>query len=110
MRALSFRSNYFLINQYLTKKVHFIIDIDKAIVEADLIFISVNTPTKTYGLGKGRAPDLKYIESAARNIAKVAKHNKIVVEKSTVPVKAAESINWILRANQTNGSRFQVRE
>lgn len=50
----------------------------------------VNTPTKTYGLGKGRAPDLKYIESAARNIATVAKQDKIVVEKSTVPVKAAE--------------------
>ena len=50
----------------------------------------VNTPTKNFGLGKGRAPDLKYIESAARNIANVAREDKIVVEKSTVPVKAAE--------------------
>lgn len=82
-------------------------DIETAIDEAELIFISVNTPTKTFGNGRGRAADLKYVESAARMIAKVAKSNKIVVEKSTVPVRAAESIMHILKANQkqsTNNS------
>ncbi|XP_074651730.1 UDP-glucose 6-dehydrogenase-like [Tubulanus polymorphus] len=83
-------------------------DIDKAVTEADLIFISVNTPTKTFGLGKGRAPDLKYIEAAARRIATVSQSSKIVVEKSTVPVRAAESITNILRANLKPGIKFTV--
>ena len=56
----------------------------------------MNTPTKTYGVGKGRAPDLKYIESAARTIARVAQAEKIIVEKSTVPVKAAERFDVVL--------------
>ncbi|XP_047137980.1 UDP-glucose 6-dehydrogenase isoform X1 [Hydra vulgaris] len=90
------------------KNLFFSTNINEAIEQADLIFISVNTPTKTYGLGKGRAPDLKYIEAAARNIAKIARKSKIIVEKSTVPVKAAESISRILSANQTNDVRFQV--
>ena len=58
--------------------------------------LQVNTPTKTYGVGKGRAPDLKYIESAARTIARVAQAEKIIVEKSTVPVKAAERFDVML--------------
>lgn len=78
-------------------------DIDTAIKEAELIFISVNTPTKTFGNGRGRAADLKYVESAARMIARVAQSDKIVVEKSTVPVRAAESIMHILRANHKPG-------
>lgn len=82
------------------KNLFFSNDIETAIDEAELIFISVNTPTKTFGNGRGRAADLKYVESAARMIAKVAKSNKIVVEKSTVPVRAAESIMHILKANQ----------
>ncbi|CAI8009152.1 UDP-glucose 6-dehydrogenase, partial [Geodia barretti] len=73
----------------------FTTDTETAIIEADLIFISVNTPTKTFGVGKGRAPDLKFVESAARKIAEIAKQPKIVVEKSTVPVKAADSIKKI---------------
>lgn len=81
--------------------------IDRAIQEADLIFISVNTPTKTYGFGRGRAADLKYVESCARHIAKVSKGFKIVVEKSTVPVRAAASISSILSSN-TSESSFQV--
>ena len=56
----------------------------------------MNTPTKTYGVGKGRAPDLKYIESAARTIARVSQAGKIIVEKSTVPVKAAERFDEML--------------
>ncbi|MFA7467569.1 MAG: nucleotide sugar dehydrogenase [Desulfotomaculaceae bacterium] len=71
-------------------------DIDRAILEADMIFISVNTPTKTYGKGKGMAADLKFVESCARQIAAVATSDKIVVEKSTIPVRTASSIKNIL--------------
>ena len=77
------------------KNLFFTTNDDAAIIEADLIFISVNTPTKTFGVGKGRAPDLKYVETAARKIADISKQAKIVVEKSTVPVKAADSIKKI---------------
>lgn len=71
-------------------------EIDKAIDESEMIFISVNTPTKTYGKGKGMAADLKYVELCARNIADVAKTDKIVVEKSTLPVRTAQAIKSIL--------------
>uniref|UniRef100_A0A8D0G1A9 UDP-glucose 6-dehydrogenase n=1 Tax=Sphenodon punctatus TaxID=8508 RepID=A0A8D0G1A9_SPHPU len=82
-------------------------NIDEAVREADIIFISVNTPTKTFGLGKGRAADLKYIEACARRIAEVATGYKIVVEKSTVPVRAAESIQRIFNANTKSDLSFQ---
>ena len=85
-----------MVHKVRGKNLFFSTDVKPAIEEADLIFISVNTPTKTFGVGKGRAPDLKYVESAARRIAEVATTPKIVVEKSTVPVKAAESITKIL--------------
>ena len=71
----------------------------------------MNTPTKTFGLGKGKAADLKYVELAARMIADTVEEGqgrKIVVEKSTVPVKAAESISNILRHNIKPGVTFQV--
>ncbi|XP_064636878.1 UDP-glucose 6-dehydrogenase-like [Lineus longissimus] len=90
------------------RNLFFSTDIDKAILDSDLIFISVNTPTKNFGLGKGRAADLKYVEAAARRIADVAKCSKIVVEKSTVPVRAAQSISRILQANQNQGVRYTV--
>lgn len=90
------------------KNLFFSTDIETAIQEADLIFISVNTPTKTFGNGKGRAADLKYVENAARMIAEIATGDKIVVEKSTVPVRAAESIMNILRANHKPGVSYQV--
>lgn len=90
------------------KNLFFSTDIDKEIEEADFIFISVNTPTKTYGVGKGMAADLKYVEACARRIAAVAKSNKIVIEKSTVPVKAAASIQRILSANMHLDIKFQV--
>ncbi|XP_041750240.2 UDP-glucose 6-dehydrogenase-like isoform X2 [Coregonus clupeaformis] len=83
-------------------------DIDEAIKNADLVFISVNTPTKTFGIGKGRAADLKYIEACARRIADVSIGCKIVVEKSTVPVRAAESIRRIFNANTKSSFNFQV--
>ena len=88
---------YEIVKQVRGKNLHFSTNVEAAVEAADLIFISVNTPTKTFGVGKGRAPDLKYIESAARKIAEVTKSPKIVVEKSTVPVKAAESITKILQ-------------
>ena len=73
--------------------------VDKHICEADMIFISVNTPTKTSGKGKGYAADLKYIEACAKQIAKVSKTDKIIVEKSTVPVRTSEKIKEILKLN-----------
>lgn len=90
------------------KNLFFSTEVHLAIKEADLIFISVNTPTKTFGNGRGRAADLKYVEGAARMIAEVADGNKIVVEKSTVPVRAAESIMTVLKANQRPGVSYQI--
>ena len=81
---------------------------DKAVQEADLIFISVNTPTKRTGHGAGSAFDLGFIESATRKIAEVAATNKIVIEKSTVPCRTAESVRDILTANARPGVRFDV--
>ena len=89
------------------KNLFFSTDVDKAIDAADLIFISVNTPTKTYGTGKGMAADLKHIELCARQIAKVAKTDKIIVEKSTLPVRTAEALKSILD-NTGNGVQFQI--
>ncbi|MDP2527922.1 UDP-glucose 6-dehydrogenase [Maribacter dokdonensis] len=89
------------------KNLFFSTEVDKAIDEAQMIFISVNTPTKTYGKGKGQAADLKYIELCARNIAKVAKDDKIVVEKSTLPVRTAQAIQNILD-NTGNDVKFEI--
>jgi UDPglucose 6-dehydrogenase len=89
------------------KNLFFSSDVDKAILDSDMIFLSVNTPTKTSGAGAGRAADLRYVESCARQIAKVAKGDKIVVEKSTLPVRTAESIKQILTAN-AKGRNFQI--
>lgn len=82
-------------------------DIKSAIRTADIIFVSVGTPTKQYGKGAGRAADLKYIEAAARMIAEVAEGPKIIVEKSTLPVRTASALLTILRSNSTKAS-FQV--
>ncbi|MGO1788529.1 MAG: nucleotide sugar dehydrogenase [Sphingobacterium sp.] len=89
------------------RNLFFSTDVDKAINEADMIFISVNTPTKTYGKGKGQAADLKFIELCARQIAAVAKDDKIVVEKSTLPVRTAEALKNILD-NTGNGVNFHI--
>jgi len=96
-----------IVSESRGKNLFFSTDVDKAIHEADMIFISVNTPTKTYGKGKGQASDLKYIELCARNIARVAVDNKIVVEKSTLPVRTAETIKSILD-NTGNGVDFEI--
>jgi UDPglucose 6-dehydrogenase len=82
-------------------------DIEQAIREADIIFVCVGTPTKTYGEGAGHAADLRYVELAARTIADVARGSKIVVEKSTVPVRTAEALRTILGANAIHGT-FEI--
>lgn len=89
------------------RNLFFSTDVEKAIDEADMIFISVNTPTKTYGIGKGMAADLKYIELCARQIAEVSKSDKIVVEKSTLPVRTAAALRDILDSTG-NGVKFQI--
>lgn len=89
------------------RNLFFSTEVEKGIDQAQMIFISVNTPTKTYGLGKGMAADLKYIELCARQIASVAKDDKIVVEKSTLPVRTAEAVKNILD-NTGNGVQFQI--
>lgn len=89
------------------RNLFFSTDVNKAIEEADMIFISVNTPTKTYGKGKGQAADLKYIELCARQIAAVANTDKIVVEKSTLPVRTAAALKSILE-NTGNGVKFDI--
>lgn len=88
-----------VVKQCRRRNLFFSTDIEKHVAEADIVFVSVNTPTKTQGLGAGKAADLTYWESAARMIADVSKSNKIVVEKSTVPVKTAEAIEKILTHN-----------
>ncbi|KAI8926717.1 UDP-glucose/GDP-mannose dehydrogenase family, NAD binding domain-containing protein [Entophlyctis helioformis] len=90
------------------RNLFFTTDIDKAIEEADIIFVSVNTPTKKSGIGAGYAADLAYVESATRRIAQVARSSKIVVEKSTVPCRTAESMRTILEANSRDGIRFDI--
>jgi UDPglucose 6-dehydrogenase len=89
------------------RNLFFTTDVNAAIAKADMIFISVNTPTKTYGKGKGMAADLKYVELCARQIAEVATTDKIIVEKSTLPVRTAETIKTILE-NTGNGVKFQI--
>jgi UDPglucose 6-dehydrogenase len=89
------------------RNLFFSTEVDRAIDAAEMIFISVNTPTKTYGAGKGMAADLQYVELCARQIAKVSTSNKIVVEKSTLPVKTAEAIKDILD-NTGNGIHFEI--
>ena len=99
-----------LIKKNRGKNLFFSHDVNKSISEADIIFISVNTPTKTTGLGAGFASDLRWVESCTRNIASFAEGHTIIVEKSTVPVKTAEVIKSILDANQNtnNNKSFSI--
>merc|ERR1712125_174743 len=82
------------------KNLFFSTDVKGAIEEADIIFASVNTPTKIKGVGAGRAADLRYIESVGRTVAQYANRPKIIIEKSTVPVKTAEALQRVVSANQ----------
>ena len=73
------------------RNLHFSTDVDAAISTADMVFISVNTPTKVKGLGAGQASDLRWVEACARQVAKASSGHTIVVEKSTLPVRTAEA-------------------
>ncbi|CEQ42448.1 SPOSA6832_04265 [Sporobolomyces salmonicolor] len=117
-----------IVKAHRGKNLFFDTDIDKAIIEADLIFVSVNTPTKKSGVGAGYAADLlcvpipflshtvrsrrtllpSYVELCTRRIASVATSSKIVVEKSTVPCRTAQSMRTILEANSRPGLRFDI--
>ena len=92
------------------KNLHFSTDMKKNISEADLIFISVNTPTKKKGIGSGQAIDLKYVEASSREISKYARGHTIVVEKSTLPVKTAQTIKEILDATVKDKNNFKERK
>jgi len=89
------------------RNLFFSTDVAAGIQEADIIFVSVNTPTKTFGKGAGRAADLQYWERTARDILKHSNGNKIVVEKSTVPVRTAEAMGRILNSG-AGAHRFEV--
>lgn len=91
----------------INKNLFFTTDVDGAIQDADMIFVSVNTPTKVQGLGAGRAANLKNWESAARRIAKVSNGPKIVIEKSTLPVRTAASMKQVMNANE-KGTTFEI--
>lgn len=97
-----------VVRQARGRNLFFSTDVDKGILEADLIFVSVNTPTKKSGVGAGFAADLNYVELATRRIAAVATSSKIVVEKSTVPCRTAESMRTILEANSKPNARFDI--
>jgi len=89
------------------RNLHFSTDVNAAIAAADMIFLSVNTPTKTRGIGAGQASDLRWIELCARQVAEHAQGHTIVVEKSTLPVRTAETVQAILGSN-TQGRSFVV--
>ncbi len=82
------------------KNLFFSTDIKKAVQDCDIIFVGVNTPTKMFGKGAGRASDLQYWEATARNVAKWANGDKIVVEKSTLPVRTAAAMSAILNTHE----------
>ena len=85
------------------RNLHFSTAVDEAIGAADMVFISVNTPTKTRGLGAGQASDLKWVEASARSVARAARGHTIVVEKSTLPVRTAQTVQAILAAAEGAG-------
>ena len=96
-----------IVQQTRDKNLFFSTEIDRHIAEADIIFVSVNTPTKTFGQGAGRAADLQFWEKTARQILENSTSSKIVVEKSTLPVRTAEAMERILNSNG-NGLHFDV--
>ena len=90
------------------KNLHFSTDVAECIRDSDMIFISVNTPTKTFGIGSGRAANLEYVEKCARTIAENSDGHKIVVEKSTLPVRTAEAVKRILASAGKDSATFDV--
>ncbi len=93
---------YDVVQESIGKNLFFSTDVDSAIKKADIIFVSVNTPTKTFGEGAGRASDLQYWELCARRIKEVSETDKIIVEKSTLPVRTAEAMERVLHSNENN--------
>ena len=91
-----------VVKQARGRNLFFSEDISGNIEKAEMIFMAVNTPTKTEGEGAGMAADLRYVEACARDIAKYSKSKKIVIEKSTLPVRTAEKIKEILEENSTD--------
>ena len=85
-----------IISQVRGKNLFFSTNVKDAISSADIIFLSVNTPTKIKGIGSGKASNLQYLEKSVREIAQYSKGHTIIVEKSTVPVRTAEIIKSIL--------------
>ena len=96
-----------LVKKSRGRNLFFTTDVVQGIKDAHIIFVSVNTPTKTFGAGAGKAADLQFWEKSARLIAEHSEDDKIVVEKSTLPVRAAEAIHRILQSN-TKGLNFSV--
>jgi UDPglucose 6-dehydrogenase len=96
-----------LVRQVRGKNLFFSTDVNKGIQEADIIFVSVNTPTKTFGQGAGKAADLQYWEKTARQILANSDRGKIIVEKSTLPVRTAVAMERILNGN-ADGILFEV--
>ena len=96
-----------IVKEARERNLFFSTAIDENLRAADVIFISVNTPTKDYGSGAGQAADLRYVDACARRIAEVGGGNKIVVEKSTVPVRTAHMVKEILKESP-NGHDYQV--
>ena len=97
-----------IIKRCRDKNLTFSTQIKEKISSADMIFISVNTPTKTKGIGAGQASDLKWVEACAREVAMFARGHTIVVEKSTLPVKTAEVIKTILKTSESKTNSFEV--
>ena len=96
-----------VVKQARGRNLFFSTEIDKNIKKADIIFVSVNTPTKTFGEGAGKAADLQYWEKTARDIVRAAENDKIVIEKSTLPVRTAKAMDRILNDND-KGIHFEV--
>ncbi|RJP80675.1 MAG: nucleotide sugar dehydrogenase [Desulfobacteraceae bacterium] len=98
---------YEIVQSARGKNLFFHTDVEKGIRESDIIFVSVNTPTKTFGVGAGMAADLQYWEKTARQILECSRSPKIIVEKSTLPVKTALAMERIL-SSANNGIHFEV--
>lgn len=91
------------------RNLHFTTDVESAIAQADMVFLSVNTPTKTRGVGAGQASDLRWIEASARQVAACSRGHTIVVEKSTLPVRTAETVKAILSAAQGESRQGELK-
>ena len=98
-----------LISRCRNKNLFFTTNINESICNADMIFLSVNTPTKSRGIGAGKASDLKWVEASTREIAKYSKGHTIVVEKSTIPVKTARTIQKILSNSQAKNKDHSIK-